>query len=267
MGDSTIISWTDHTANFWMGCQRVSEGCRHCYAERLTHDRMGLHLWGPPSSAPRQIVRSVHAHLAKWDREVQRGVPGVAGVGRHLVFVGSLMDWAEDAPGLDAVRAEMWQAIRRYPTLHFQLLTKRAHRIAELLPSDWWDWTEGYPNVWLGVSVEDMRVADRVDALRRLPAVVRFVSYEPALGPLDALPLAGLDWVIVGGESGPGYRPMDLAWARRMRDRCRSEGVAFFFKQSSGYRTELGTTLDGRLERQFPRVRPSVRSRVPTARS
>src|SRR5262249_45889991 len=175
-----IIEWTDVTANLWMGCQKISDGCKNCYAEKVTHDRMGLDLWGPGSE--RQQVQNVFQKLRRQLRLMQSGIVGVMGRNQpHLVFVGSLMDWAEDHPDAERMRPVMWETIRRYPQLHFQLLTKRADRISICLPSDWGD---GWPNVWVGVSIEDMRVASRADYLRKIPAVVRFISYEPALGPL-----------------------------------------------------------------------------------
>jgi protein gp37 len=125
----------------------------------------------------------------------------------------------------------MWDLIRVSPNLHFQLLTKRPENIVKYLPKDWGD--EGYPNVWLGTSVEDMRVANRVDILREIPADVRFISYEPALGSLNDIDLSGIDWVIFGGESGSGYREADLEWAREMDVKCQALDIAFFFKQSS----------------------------------
>lgn len=253
MADETLIAWTDHTANFWMGCQKVSDGCKNCYAETLTTNRMGLRLWGPPKTTRRQATKNVYPNVARWNREAMQ-VPGVLGPGApHLVFVGSLMDWAEDHPDAEAIRPRIWDTIRASPNLHFQMLTKRPERIRALLPNDWG--AHGYPNVWLGTSIEDMRVADRADHLRDIPAVVRFVSYEPALGPLDALDLTGLDWIIYGGESGPGYRHHDLAWPRAMRVKCAEAGVAFFFKQSSAPRTEMGIELDGEIVRAYPTPR------------
>jgi protein gp37 len=253
MANETLIAWTDHTANFWMGCMKVSAGCKHCYAETLTRNRMGLDVWGPPATTERQPVKSVYGNVRKWERMATAGEPGVLGPAKpHLVFIGSLMDWAEDHPALDEIRAGIWPLIRESPHLHFQMLTKRPERIQELLPDDW---GAGYPNVWLGTSIEDMRVVERADYLRSIPAVVRFISYEPALGPLDALDLGGIDWVIYGGESGPGFRPHDLAWPRAMRDKCRDAGVSFFYKQSAAFHTERGIELDGEIVREFPEPR------------
>lgn len=242
MADRTIIAWTDHTANFWMGCQKISPGCTHCYAEPLTENRMGLHLWGPNS--PRQPVHGVWANARKWHREAQRnGSP-------HRVFCMSLGDFFEDHPMAAEIRPRAWALIRETPMLHWQILTKRADRIEACLPSGWGG---GWENVWLGVSIENAEYAARADHLRKIPAVVRFVSYEPALGPLaHALNLAGLDWLITGGESGHGFRPMNLQWARDMRDACRAKRVAFFFKQSSHRFTERGIQLDGEIVREYP---------------
>lgn len=146
----------------------------------------------------------------------------------------------------------MWQTIRDSKHLWFQMLTKRPENIARFLPSDW---GQGYENVWIGTTIEDNRVAYRGDFLRAIPAVVRFVSYEPAIGPLDQLDLTDIDWVIYGGESGPKRREEDKQWARDMRDRCFAGGVAFFHKQSAGIRTEMGIELDGKIIREFPTPR------------
>lgn len=132
-------------------------------------------------------------------------------------------------------------------------VTKRPENIRGYLPDDWGQ--EGYSNVWLGTSIEDMRVKERADYLRDIPAVVRFISYEPALGPLDALDLSGIDWIIQGGESGSGFREMPIEWARAMRSKCDQASVAYFYKQSAAYRTEMGIELDGEIVRKFPMPR------------
>jgi len=254
MADTTLIAWTDHTFNPWMGCTKVSAGCANCYAATMTKNRMGLSLWG--DDANRQVTKSPWKNVAQWERDSSNGVPGLLGDGiPHLVFTGSLMDWAEGRADLDAVRVRLWDVIRHSPHLWFQLLTKRPENIAGYLPPDW---GSGYPNVWLGTSIEDMRVAERADHLRKIPAVVRFVSYEPALGSLNGLDLAGIDWVIYGGESGSGHRPEDKQWARDMHAKCNETGAAFFHKQSAGYRTELGIELDGKIVREFPTPRAAA---------
>jgi protein gp37 len=210
---------------------------------------MGLQIWG--DQAERKVTKQPWRDVLKWERDAAKGNPGIRGL-EHLVFTGSLMDWAEDRPDLIEPRARLWQLIRECPHLWFQMLTKRPENIVSMLPPDWDD---GYQNVWLGTSIEDMRVAARADALRTIPAVVRFISYEPALGPLDSLDLTGIDWVIYGGESGPGYRAEDKQWARDMHGRCSDAGVAFFHKQSAAIRTEMGIELDGKIVRDFPTPR------------
>lgn len=255
MSESTIIAWTDHTFNPWMGCEKVSEGCRNCYAATLTKNRMGLDLWG--RSAPRQVTKAPWKSVQQWQEASASGALGVLGGGPHLVFTGSLMDWAEDRSDLLTPRSRMWDVIRNCPDLHFQLLTKRPQNIERMLPTDW---GEGYANVWLGTTIEDMRVASRADYLRDIPAMVRFISFEPALGPLNDLDITGIDWIIYGGESGAGYRHEDKQWARDMHAKCAEMETAFFHKQSAGYRTEMGIELDGTIVREFPSIRSIAKS-------
>lgn len=244
MASETIIAWTDHTFNPWMGCTKVSAGCKNCYAATLTKNRMGLDLWG--DKAPRQVTKAPWQNVMKWNRDAKRD-----GVVRRC-FTASLCDVFEDHPVPNMTRPKVWDVIRRCQHLDFQVLTKRPERIAECLPDDW---DEGWPNVWLGTSIEDMRVAERADYLRDIPASVRFISYEPALGPLNDLDISGFDWIIYGGESGPGHRPENKQWARDMHAKCSDNGSAFFHKQSAGYRTELGIELDGRIVREYPTPR------------
>lgn len=213
---------------------------------------MGLNLWG--ANATRQITKQPWKDVLSWQTKAQKGVPGVLGEGKpQLVFTGSLMDWAEDRADLVSARNQMWDVIKKCDHLHFQMLTKRPENIVKFLPKDWG--SEGYPNVWLGTSVEDMRVSERADILREIPAVVRFISYEPALGSLNDLDLKGIDWVIFGGESGSGFRRANLNWAREMKAKCENDDVAYFFKQSSAFRTEQGIELDGEIVRKFPTPR------------
>lgn len=245
MSEETLIAWTDHTFNPWMGCTKVSAGCANCYAERLVTGRMGIPVWG--DKARRQRTNTPWQNVLQWNKSAESDRV------QRRVFCGSLCDWAEDHPDAEAVRPDLWSIIRKCTSLDFQLLTKRPERIAQLLPSDWGE--NGWPNVWLGTSIEDMRVADRADHLRRIPASVRFISYEPALGSLNELDLTGIDWVIYGGESGPGYRAEDKQWAREMDIKCRESGTAFFHKQSAAIRTEMGITLDGKIVRNYPNPR------------
>jgi len=233
MGQQTIISWTERTWNPWRGCTKISPGCKNCYMF-TAQKRYGRD--------PAVVVRTkTWKDPARWQRRA--ATEGW----RELVFTCSWSDWFHETA--DAWRDDAWQVVRSCPNMIFQILTKRPERIADHLPSDWRD---GYENVWLGTSIETSEYTGRADMLRDVPAAVRFVSAEPLLGPLDELNLDGIDWLIVGGESGPGFRPMDHTWARVLRDRAIAAGVAFFFKQSAAARTEMGTSLDGVEWRQLP---------------
>lgn len=242
MGEKTAIAWTDATWNPWMGCHKVSAGCKHCYAETLTKKRMGLDVWGLHGRRQR-TGKAVWARPYKWNAEARS--EGV----RRRVFCASLADVFEDEPGPNAWRSDVFDVIRDCHWLDFQLLTKRPENFKRMLPDDW---NDGWANVWLGTSIEDNEVAHRALDLTSVPAVVHFVSYEPAIGPLNRLNLTDIEWVIVGGESGPGYRPMDLAWARDMQRRCRDAGVAYFFKQNAAPRTEMGIDVLGGVYRDYP---------------
>jgi protein gp37 len=233
MSDKTLIAWTERTWNPWRGCIKISPGCKHCYMY-VAQEKYGRN--------PKEVVRTkTWGDPRKWQRAAEKE-------GRtERVFTCSWSDWfIEDA---DPWRDEAWALIRDTPNLQYQILTKRPGNILDRLPSDWGD---GYPNVWLGVSIENADYAWRADMLRPVPAHVRFISYEPALGPLDDLDLTGFHWLIYGGESGPGFRPEDKQWARTIRDKCREAGVAFFHKQSAAPRTEMGIELDGEIIREYP---------------
>lgn len=253
MAENSIIAWCTHTFNPWIGCMKVSEGCAHCYAETLVTGRMGKPgLWGP-LTAGKHRERTSAANWQKprrWNREAEKG--GAA----TRVFCASLADVFEDHPDANAARPDLFRLIRETPYLWWQLLTKRPENLERFLPDDW---GIGYPNVWLGTSIENMKVAERRRILAGIPAVVRFISYEPALGPLDELPLDGIDWVIYGGESGPGYRAHDLSWPRAMKAKCEATGTAFFYKQSAAPRTEMGIQLDGEIVRKYPVPRSAQR--------
>ena len=267
MGDRTKIGWTDHTFNPWIGCQKVSRGCDNCYAEALSN-RYGWTLWGPAGERRRTSEAYWRKPLA-WEKNALRTAQ------RERVFCASLADvFDNQAP--EGAREELWQLIAATPNLDWQLLTKRPQNLAEFLPPDW---GPGYPNVWLGISGEDQEEYDRRwPILARTPAAVRFVSYEPALGPLT---LAGRpekpDWLIWGGESGPGARPMEPGWARAVTAECLELEIPVFGKQWGRYENnpmiiegeltapqardlddpgngEGGALLDGRLWRQFPRT-------------
>lgn len=237
MGRTTKIQWTDHTFNPWWGCTKVSPGCKNCYAERDAK-RYGHDVWGPGKD--RRLMSDAYwDEPLKWDRDA-----AAAGC-RPRVFCASMADvFDEDAPPYQLAR--LWILIRQTPNLDWLLLTKRPENFSSLLPVDWGD---GWPNVWLGTSVESQRYADeRIPHLLDTSAVVHFLSCEPILGPVDLRnwltydwrpiepgeEMNRVDWVIVGGESGPGagsVRPFDLAWARTLRDQCLTAGVSFFMKQ------------------------------------
>lgn len=166
---------------------------------------------------------------------------------RDRVFTCSWSDWFHaDA---DAWRPEAWDVVRRCPNLVFQILTKRPERVRDHLPPDW---GAGYDNVWLGVSVENNDSVGRADVLRQVPARTRWVCAEPLLGPVPDLNLDGIHWVVAGGESGPGWRPMDVQWARDLRDKCVAAAVPFYFKQSNGTYPGTKPRLDGRLHQETP---------------
>lgn len=234
MSERTSIAWTDKTWNPWRGCTKIDPGCKNCYMFR-EQERYG--------KDPSVVVRcKTWGDPIKWQRQAwQDGT-------RPLVFTCSWSDWFHAAA--DDWRAEAWALVKACPNLTFQILTKRADRISEHLPSDWGN---GYPNVWLGVSICERSGLWRADLLRSVPARVRFISYEPALGPIAGeLGLAGIHWVIYGGESGPGFRSEDKQWARDMHAACTAAGVAFFHKQSAALQSGWGAKLDGQIVQQFP---------------
>jgi protein gp37 len=247
MAQNTGIGWTDHTFNIRIGCTRVSEGCVNCYAEALGLQRFsqfgGPH-WGP--KAKRHILKdSTWKKPVKWNKDAAK-----AGV-RRRVFCSSMADVFEDVD--DGQLERLWALIRITPFLDWQLLTKRPENIARMLPADWGD---GWPNVWLGTTVENQRRADeRIPILRQIPAVVRFLSCEPLLEQVN-LDLAGIGWVIVGAESDRHkrpLRPMELDWVRSLRDQCGAAGTQFFFKQAAvNGRIVAEPELDGVRWAQYP---------------
>jgi len=228
MARNTGIAWTDHTWNPWIGCSKVSAGCDHCYAERQFGGgsryarSLGMgNCFGP--NADRYIPKT--CNVPAWNRAARR-----AGV-RRRVFVGSLCDLFEDRRDLDSSRTRVGRLIAESTDLDFLLLTKRPQHVSQLVP-----WGSHWPtNVWLGVTAEDQRTADeRIPLLVGCPAVVRFVSAEPLLGPLDLSRWSSqIDWIIVGGESGPKQiaRPMIMPWVRALCDQSRRMDIPLFLKQ------------------------------------
>jgi len=255
VAENSKIEWTTHTFNPWIGCQKVSPGCDHCYAEALMDTRYHKVEWGPHGERKRTSEANWKLPL-RWARMTRScassTVGGGAGGGpeRPRVFCASLADvFDNQVPVL--WRRDLFALIRATPELDWLLLTKRPENMRKMLPSDW---GEGYRNVWLGTTCEDNdHYRSRYKHLSATPARVRFISYEPALGPLrlDWVPSPRVfkpDWVICGGESGAGRRMMDPAWARMVRDLCAKDGIAFFMKQMTG-KTPIPDDL---LIRQFP---------------
>ena len=228
MATNSTIEWTDTTWNPLTGCTKISPGCKHCYAERMAGR---LRRMGQPNYR-NGFALTLHEHML---------TQPLAWKKPRTVFVNSMSDlFHADVP--DAFIRRVFAVMRQARIHRFQVLTKRAERLEQMAPGlDWPD------NVWMGVSVERADYTFRIDHLRRTPAAVKFLSVEPLLGPLPDLDLTGIDWVIVGGESGPGARPMAVEWAAGVRDQCAAAGVAFFFKQWGGpNKKRTGRTLDGR---------------------
>lgn len=264
MSKNSGIEWCTHTFNPWWGCVKVSTGCENCYAETLSR-RFDHNIWGPAKTTQRRLFGDKHwQEPIKWNREAQK-----AGQ-RARVFCASMADVFEDHSDVVEARMRLFDVIEHTPYLDWLLLTKRPENIKRLWPFAWYDEQFIWSNVWLGTSVENQEMADkRIPFLLEIPAAVRFLSVEPMLGPIDlwgaryknpdgSLTGAistwvryGVDWVIVGGESGPGKRPMDLDWARRIRDDCKVAGVPFFFKQVDKVQP---IPLDLMI-RQFPEVK------------
>ena len=237
MGEKTAISWCDSTFNIAWGCTKISPGCDNCYAAALDKRTGGDH-W---NGKPRIMSDANWKKPLKWNRKA---------TGRHLVFCGSMCDWADkNIP--DGQRERLWQLIRDTPNLTWLLLTKRATNILKYLPDDW---GEGYENVWLGVTVENRwHGIRRASILKTIPAKIRFLSCEPLIQSLPRLNLTGIHWVIVGGESGPKARPIQPWWVDRIRLNCEEDHVPFFFKQWGGNtRDKGGHLLNHQIFQEFP---------------
>lgn len=251
MGSNSKIEWCDHTFNPWWGCSKVSEGCKNCYAEAWAH-RLGNDLWGKDKD--REIARD-----GMWKMPIAWNQYAINNEIRYKVFCGSMCDIFEANPALESSQRRLGELIRETPYLDWLLLTKRPENIMKMYkifdfmhwiqtgPDEWDDDQIEFPdNVWLGVSVENQEQANiRIPLLRKFPAKIRFLSMEPLLEPInfhevgraeaelgheEFWPLP-VDWVIVGGESGPHRRPFELDWARDILAQCRKAGVPFFMKQ------------------------------------
>lgn len=254
MGERTEIGWTDHTFNPWWGCARVSPACNHCYAEAFAK-RTGHAVWG--KGGDRRFFGDKHwGSPRKWDRAAETaGHPA-------LVFCASMADVFEDRSDLDGHRDRLFTLIGETPHLIWLLLTKRPENVMDMVPAGWHG--SGYAdrperlwpsNVWVGTTVEDQKRADeRLPTLATIPAPVRFLSCEPLLGPVDLINhIESVDWLIVGGESGAGHRPMDMQHARDLRQQAVLWDVPFFFKQIGGRTPKAGgDLLDGAAHKAWP---------------
>lgn len=252
------INWTDHTANFWWGCMKVSDGCKHCYAETLSK-RYGKQIWGTPATSMREYKSGIWKDIIKWDAEA--GSDGV----RRRVFVSSMSDFLEDHMMVIEWREKAKQVIRQLKNLDVLLLTKRPENAKRFL-GDWFD--DFPPHVWMGTTVENQEAADkRIPFLNSIPSPIHFLSVEPMLEKID-LDLSGrnygrdfatyserIQWVICGGESGAGCRHFQVEWARDLLAQCKESNTAFWMKQLGGHpnkRHELADLPEDLRVREFP---------------
>lgn len=242
----TAIEWTDATWNPVTGCSKVSPGCAHCYAETLSF-RFG---WSKLPWTPENAAENVVLHPERLTKPLTWRKP-------RMVFVNSMSDlFHEEVP--DEFIGLVFDVMNECEQHTFQVLTKRPERMRDLYFSGGYTLTA---NIWLGTSIENDRWVGRADALREVPAAIRFVSAEPLLGALPSLSLDGIEWLIVGGESGPKHRPIEAEWVRDLRDRAVEQGTAFFFKQWGGRTPKSrGRLLDGREWSEYPTL--GVRSSV-----
>ena len=267
MGETTGISWCDHTFNPYIGCTKVSPGCQHCYAETLMDKRWGKVQWGPLGERKRTSEANWRQPL-QWQRKAAADSVNP----RRRVFCSSLADVFEDRRAdcggdlLDIWRSDLWQLIAQTPNLDWLLLTKRPQNIVDMTPVSWRTAGRWPHNVWIGTSVENQEYADkRIPALLKVGVNQNFLSIEPLLGPVDLSQwIDALQWVIVGGESGHSARPMQAEWVRSLRDQCVAAGVPFFFKQIGGVNPKAnGHMLDGVEWHEFPESMPiPLRMRV-----
>ena len=256
MAHSSTIEWTEATWNPVVGCSKVSAGCANCYAERMARRLAGM-AEADTRSGRSPGKKAAYLHVlnehGRWNGEVYLDYASVqtpfSWSAPRVIFVNSMSDLFHERVPDDFIQA-VFRVMNRCPQHTFQVLTKRPERARRLSPRLGWG-----QNIWLGTSVENAVVTYRVRDLQETHAKVKFVSAEPLLGPMPELPVAGIDWVIVGGESGPGARPMAEAWVRQIRDRCNEHGVLFFFKQWGGvHKKRAGRMLDGRTWDEMPEL-------------
>lgn len=254
MAHQSGIEWTESTWNPVVGCTKVSPGCANCYAERMAKRLSAMAVSAkargdrPGRTANyRQVVNA----KGRWNGKVFLDDKAVDDPLKwrlpRIIFVNSMSDLFHEGVPLDFIQ-RVFDVMNRCPQHTFQVLTKRPERTVEFAPQLTWT-----PNIWMGTSVENADVVERVRQLQRVPAHVRFLSVEPLLGPISRLPLKGIHWCIVGGESGPGARSMKKEWVIQLRDRCLKYGVPFFFKQWGGVNKKRnGRMLEGRTWNGMP---------------
>lgn len=236
MAEHSKIEWTDATWNPVRGCTKISPGCKHCYAERFAERFRGVKGHPFEQGFDLRFIPEKLEEPLRWKKPLR-------------IFVNSMSDlFHEDIP-LEYIQ-QVFDVMNRANWHQYQVLTKRAERLEALSPSLQWS-----PHIWMGVSIESQDYLWRVDHLRKTHAQVKFLSIEPLLGPLGTINLQGIDWVILGGESGPGARPMNPDWVKDIRDQCVNAGVAFFFKQWGGVQKKRnGRDLEGRTWDEIPIV-------------
>jgi protein gp37 len=245
VGDRSTIEWTEATWNPTTGCDRTSPGCDNCYALTLAKRLRGMgqpkyQNDGDPRTSGPGFKLTIHSDAL----DIPYGWRAP-----RVIFVNSMSDLFHPEVPLSFIQ-QVFAVIADTPQHTYQVLTKRSKRLAQLAAELKWP-----ENLWMGVSVESDHYRFRIDHLRETSAAVRFVSAEPLLGPLPELDLAGIHWLIAGGESGPNARPAERAWVRDLRNQCRTHGVAFFFKQWGGRTPKAGGRhLDGRLHDALPPI-------------
>jgi len=236
MAVNSSIEWTESTWNPVVGCTKISLGCRNCYAERMAKR---LQAMGQPNY--------LHGfRLSMHDKSLNLPLKWKS---PQIIFVNSMSDLFHKDVSVRFIR-KVFRVMNDSPRHRYQVLTKRAERLCELAPR--LEWSE---NIWMGVTVEESQYRERIDCLRNTGARIKFLSLEPLLGPLPQLDLRGIDWIIAGGESGPGARPMEKSWVLDIRDQCQRENIPFFFKQWGGVRKKkAGRLLEGRIWSEMPAV-------------
>ena len=236
MATNSPIEWTDATWNPITGCDKISPGCKHCYAERMSNRLTAM---GNPNYK-NGFELTLQPHMLRLPLEWRKP---------KQIFVNSMSDLFHEHVPLEYIQ-RVFSVMNQANWHQYQILTKRAERLEQLSPLLTWG-----PNIWMGVSVESEKYLDRIDHLRTTGAHIKFLSLEPLLGPLHDMNLRGIHWAIVGGESGPGARPVDPAWVTGIRDQCLNAGVAFFFKQWGGVqKKKAGRELEGRAWDQKPQL-------------